>query len=81
MLVCALEPYSLSCLVSSHQTAAVFSGVLPTWGLHNWKLGDIHKMQLMDGSKLITKSIYRHSLKELLLVKIKLEELFKAGAI
>ena len=39
----------------------VFPGMLPTHALSNWKLGDLHEIPLMEGAKLVRKSMYRHS--------------------
>ena len=39
----------------------VFPGTLPICALPNWKLGTMHDLPLVEGSKLVRKSMYRHS--------------------
>ena len=38
----------------------VFLVMFPTHGPPNWKLGDIYEIPLVQGAKLVRKSIYRH---------------------
>ena len=39
----------------------VFPGMLPTWAPPNHKVGDVHKIPLVEGAVPIKKSIYMHS--------------------
>ena len=38
-----------------------FPGILPMCALPNQKLGDLHKVPLVEGAKPVRKSMYRHS--------------------
>ena len=39
----------------------VFPGALHTQAPPNWKLGDMHKIPLIEGAEPIQKSMYQHS--------------------